>query len=466
MASRLKPVAYLGLAGILTALASLGCQPRANDASPPPAIVAESAVGLADSAASTVPGGLFDRTPDTEFCQQRRPATVSPFALDTYEVTVARFRLFLDAGYGVEGSGPARGSGAHSPSSNSGWRDEWNSQLAADRSELEDRLDCALRPTWTAQAGASEELPINCVDWYTAFAFCVWDGGRLPSEAEWTFAAVGGPEGRQRPWGSGSPTDQHAVFGSDGARAVGSAELGRGAWGHYDLSGNLWEWTLDRAPSGVLLPIEGADPCDPTGMPIPCEDCLGSEGELRVSRSGGWGLPAVAMRSAIRRADSPSANEHVFGIRCARAATATAADRSQAQESGRDSAIDLRVVGGQWQELTEIEKTPDSRARAYVLLSALTDWPTTLLESLRAADVEVVVVLTDGERRGQPADIGNVLSASEAHPGWPVAIDLSSSMNRSVTTDPCVIVVRPGQEVIECLDPSTPDFEASLSTVR
>jgi hypothetical protein len=124
------------------------------------------------------------------------------------------------------------------------------------------------------------------------------------------------------------------------------------------------------------------------------------------------------------------------------------------------------VVGGQWQELTEIEKTPDSRARAYVLLSALTDWPTTLLESLRAADVEVVVVLTDGERRGQPADIGNVLSASEAHPGWPVAIDLSSSMNRSVTTDPCVIVVRPGQEVIECLDPSTPDFEASLSTVR
>ena len=53
--------------------------------------------------------------------------------------------------------------------------------------------------------GANESLPINCITWYEAFAFCAWDGGFLPTEAEWNYAAAGGSEQRAYPW-SNPPT--------------------------------------------------------------------------------------------------------------------------------------------------------------------------------------------------------------------------------------------------------------------
>jgi formylglycine-generating enzyme required for sulfatase activity len=54
-------------------------------------------------------------------------------------------------------------------------------------------------------AGANEALPINCVHWYDAFQFCAWDGGWLPTEAEWEMAAAGGAENRRYPWGGALP---------------------------------------------------------------------------------------------------------------------------------------------------------------------------------------------------------------------------------------------------------------------
>ena len=57
--------------------------------------------------------------------------------------------------------------------------------------------------TWTNTEGSQENLPINGVNWYEAYAFCIWDGGFLPSEAEWVYAAAGGS------LAAGVPVGQH-----------------------------------------------------------------------------------------------------------------------------------------------------------------------------------------------------------------------------------------------------------------
>ena len=68
----------------------------------------------------------------------------------------------------------------------------WQSSDDSNIDPTDANLLCAATATWTHTAGAQENLPIDCVNWYEAYAFCIWDGGFLPSEAEWEYAAAGG----------------------------------------------------------------------------------------------------------------------------------------------------------------------------------------------------------------------------------------------------------------------------------
>ena len=99
---------------------------------------------------------------------------------------------------------------------------------------------------------------MNCIDWYDAFAFCAWDGGRLAMEAEWNYAAAGGSLQQPYPWGAAMLDTMHAVYEctGDGSAAgqcwetdilnVGSkSPTGDGKWGQADLAGGVWEWNLD-----------------------------------------------------------------------------------------------------------------------------------------------------------------------------------------------------------------------------
>jgi len=275
-----------------------------------------------------VPGGTYLRSYDVAidmtFNDMMDPATVSDFRLDTFEVTVGRFRQFVTAGMGTQQAPPPTGEGArmlNGMASQGGWDPSWTSSLAADPTSFGAALKCnAMSQTWTDTPAANEALPINCVTWYEAFAFCAWDGGFLPTEAEWNYAAVGGAEQRAYPW-SNPPASlvvdcAHANYYDSGAgiscvansvqNRVGSeSPLGDGKWGQADLGGNASEWTLDW---------------EQVPYPNPCNDCADlTVSSAKIVRGGDSFNYQFNLRGASRSGVYPPASRSAaVGVRCAR----------------------------------------------------------------------------------------------------------------------------------------------------
>jgi formylglycine-generating enzyme required for sulfatase activity len=283
--------------------------------------------------AAPVDGGTFYRSYDVatdDHNDMRYPATVSAFVLDKYEVTVGRFRAFVNAGLGTQASPPAAGAGAHPKLAGSGWDSGWNTNLAASTTALAATVKCdSTYQTWTDAPGANENKPMNCVSWYEAMAFCIWDGGYLATEAEWNYAASGGSEQRAYPWSNpatsttidctyanyriDSPAGMRCVNGTTGAvNRVGSeSPKGDGKWGHSDLAGNVWEWTLD---GDLNAKNEEVSP-----PPLPCHDCANlTASHDRVLRGGSFDNPASSSRAALRNDFPPTYRNGYVGLRCAR----------------------------------------------------------------------------------------------------------------------------------------------------
>ncbi len=284
----------------------------------------------------TVKGGTFNRENDPRYS-----ATVSTFRLDKYEVTVGRFRKFVDAV--VAGWLPVAGSGKHTHlnggagltnrdvvGNEPGWDTAWNKNLPAVKATWDgpDNLDCqpAEIPwtTWTPTSGTNETKPINCVSWYQSAAFCIWDGGFLPSEAEWNYAAAGGSAQRTYPWGETVPGADAtlAIYGCyfDGMpicsgvediAAVGTAAT-RGVYGQADLAGNVYEWNLDFAgPGAACIDCAYLQAADAFPTPAPLTN--------RELRGGAFGSPAAFLLSSERRSSLARVRDYNNGLRCARA---------------------------------------------------------------------------------------------------------------------------------------------------
>jgi sulfatase modifying factor 1 len=250
-------------------------------------------------------GGMFNRLNDSG-----APADVDGFHLDRYEVTVGRFRAFF-AGYALDKPRPGDGASPYvGPAS--GWDPAWDGALPENQMDLDESLGCSSEyATWTDTPGANEDKPINCVSWYLAFAFCAWDGGRLPTATEWNYAAAGGDNQRLYPWGTDAPDAAYAVYGcpSDMVTCdipnVGSTPMGQGRWNQMDLAGSVAEWTLDYY--SVLS----------TGCGDKCAELVDA-GLGRDLRGGDFTHDATQLVTTFRVGIVPEDREAYIGFRCAR----------------------------------------------------------------------------------------------------------------------------------------------------
>jgi formylglycine-generating enzyme len=158
-----------------------------------------------------------------------------------------------------------------------------------------------LNPEWS-----KEDHPVVRVTWDEAKAYCEWAGGRLPSEAEWEYAARGGNDGLKYPWGN-DITPENANY--RGSRWKGTSPVlsyPANAWGLYDMAGNVWDWAADWFDEHYY---GSSPPDDPRGP---------HSGTMRVLRGGSFFLNARGLRAANRDRGAPGYRYFGIGFRCVR----------------------------------------------------------------------------------------------------------------------------------------------------
>jgi formylglycine-generating enzyme required for sulfatase activity len=249
-----------------------------------------------------IPGGSFQMG-STEYAEEQpvHSVTVADFSLSETEVTHTQFAAFLNAKGNQEEGGIS-------------WYDEsgsgYNGYAGA-------AIQQEAKGIWVVKAGR-EDHPVNYVSWHGARAYCQWlsektgQRYRLPTEAEWEYAAGGGTVdrdilGNRRFIYAGSDElDEVGWYASNinntGTRPVRQKKAN--ALGLYDMSGNVWEWCADWYGYYPSQPQT-----NPTGP---------SDGAYRVYRGGSWDGDAEFCRVADRDGYTPDSRHHDLGFRLAR----------------------------------------------------------------------------------------------------------------------------------------------------
>jgi formylglycine-generating enzyme required for sulfatase activity len=214
----------------------------------------------------SIPGGTFIMGSDNAGEAPRRRVAVRPFQMAKTEVTYGQYCACVSAGA------------------------------------------CA-PPGREASKLLSAEQPVVDVDWSQAQAFSKWVGGRLPSEAEWEYAARSAGKDWEYPWGNEHATCDRAVIegcSERGTLPVCSKPRGNTAQGTCDMAGNVGEWVQDWYHDSY----SGA-PADGSAWESPA-------GSSRVLRGGTWHDDAAFARSASRHRYDPALRAYGLGFRPAR----------------------------------------------------------------------------------------------------------------------------------------------------
>jgi formylglycine-generating enzyme required for sulfatase activity len=253
-----------------------------------------------------IAGGQFFMGSDDGLPMEKPSHNVklSPFCIGVHEVTTSKYLACSEQGKCKRASKV----------------NEWEGISNADRKAYDPLCNIG-------DVEGRGEHPINCVDWARADTYCRANDGRLPTEAEWEFAARG-PDGRQYPWGDEPPSAQYlnacgpecvawgrahgapqkAMYKSDDGWAttapVGSFPAGKSRYGLMDVVGNVWEWVGDWYAT-----YGDGSAVDPKGP---------EAGKGKVMRGGSWnGAEASWVRPTFRFWNDPTSSSYGVGFRCA-----------------------------------------------------------------------------------------------------------------------------------------------------
>ncbi|MBU1536851.1 SUMF1/EgtB/PvdO family nonheme iron enzyme, partial [Myxococcota bacterium] len=210
---------------------------------------------------------------------------LSPYAMDRTEVTVAHYAKCVDAG---------------------------KCSVPKESDDKSEQHNC----NWGKKDRASH--PVNCVDWNQANNYCQWAKKRLPTEAEWEFAARGKNRNTLFPWGEKSGDCKLSIVWDDGSNMsgcgkggtwpVGSRPKGASSFGIHDLVGNVWEWVADFYDPGYYKSVASSMVRDPKGPAKPTAS--------RVLRGGAFNTNAV--KATFRAGKVENVRMTHIGFRCAR----------------------------------------------------------------------------------------------------------------------------------------------------
>ena len=234
-----------------------------------------------------VPGGTFEMGLESGLSDESQVHTVSlnAFWMDEHEVTNAMFKMCVDAAI---------------------------CYLPYDLSEYFGNPDYPVIHV-DSYYNSNPNFPVIYLDWNMANAYCKWAGGRLPTEAEWEYAARGGLEGKTYPWGDEAPV---CTPGAENGAQYNSCSINSpiavktfqpNGYGLYDMAGNGREWLSDwygAYPSGALE--------NPTGP---------ENGRERVVRGGSWRFSNDSgddLRVSKRDIENPAFTNNNLGFRCLR----------------------------------------------------------------------------------------------------------------------------------------------------
>jgi sulfatase modifying factor 1 len=249
-----------------------------------------------------IPSGTFQMG-STDGESDEKPAhsvTVSSFYLGKHEVTVTEFKAFIDAtGYKTD---------ADKAGNSYVYTDTWKEQSGVNW-KYDTRGN--LRPS------SDYNHPVVHVSWNDAVEYCKWMSKktgktyRLPTEAEWEYAAGGGASNRTK-WAGVSDENRLNRYANTNGNQDGYAttapvgSLQPNALGLHDMSGNVWEWCSDWYDSDYYKNSPSSNPTGP------------SSGSYRVLRGGSWNDYPQNCRVANRSYNSPGNRSSGIGFRLAR----------------------------------------------------------------------------------------------------------------------------------------------------